>query len=179
MNKLEHPIKAVIFDWAGTTVDFGCFAPVQAFVEVFKEYGVEPTMEEVREPMGMLKIDHIRTMLGMPRIRQCWVEKYGQEPGEAEAQKLFAIFEEKLLGILHLYADPKPGAVEAVECIERERAADRFHHRIHRQDDGNRRAHCQRERLHAGMLVQSGFHRAERASLSLHDLPQHGDPGDR
>ena len=26
MNKLEHPIEAVIFDWAGTTVDFGCFA---------------------------------------------------------------------------------------------------------------------------------------------------------
>ena len=56
-------IKAVIFDWAGTTVDFGCMAPVQAFVEVFKQFGIEPTMEEVREPMGMLKIDHIRTML--------------------------------------------------------------------------------------------------------------------
>ena len=25
--------EAVIFDWAGTTVDFGCMAPVQAFVE--------------------------------------------------------------------------------------------------------------------------------------------------
>lgn len=78
MNKIDHQIEAVIFDWAGTTVDFGCFAPVQAFVEVFKQYGIEPTMEEVREPMGMLKIDHIRTMLGMPRIRQCWVEKYGK-----------------------------------------------------------------------------------------------------
>ncbi len=29
-------IEAVIFDWAGTTVDYGCFAPVQAFQEVFK-----------------------------------------------------------------------------------------------------------------------------------------------
>ena len=38
-------IKAVIFDWAGTTVDYGCMAPVQAFVEVFKQYGIEPTME--------------------------------------------------------------------------------------------------------------------------------------
>ena len=47
-------IKAVIFDWAGTTVDFGCMAPVQAFVEVFKQYGIEPTMEEVREPMGWI-----------------------------------------------------------------------------------------------------------------------------
>lgn len=67
MNK----IKVIIFDWAGTTVDYGCFAPVRAFMEVFKEYGIEPTMEEVREPMGMLKIDHIRTMLNMPRIKKC------------------------------------------------------------------------------------------------------------
>ena len=45
-------VEAVIFDWAGTTVDYGCFAPVQAFVEVFKHFGIEPTMQEVREPMG-------------------------------------------------------------------------------------------------------------------------------
>lgn len=61
-------VEAVIFDWAGTTVDFGCFAPVQAFVEVFKEFGIEPTMDEVRAPMGMLKIDHIRTMLRLSLI---------------------------------------------------------------------------------------------------------------
>lgn len=108
---------AVIFDWAGTTVDFGCFAPVQAFVEVFKEYGVEPTMEEVREPMGMLKIDHIRTMLKMPRIKECWTKKYHAEPTEEDAQKLFAIFEEKLLSILHLYAEPKKETEAAVKKL--------------------------------------------------------------
>ena len=104
-------IKAVIFDWAGTTVDFGCMAPVQAFVEVFKQYGIEPTMEEVRGPMGMLKIDHIRTMLRMDRIRTCWVQKYGKEPGEEEAQALYQVFEEKL--------DPKPGVVETVNRLRR------------------------------------------------------------
>lgn len=108
---------AVIFDWAGTTVDFGSFAPVQAFVEVFKEYGIEPTMEEVREPMGMLKIDHIRTMLNMPRIKSCWTEKYQNEPTDEDAQKLFSIFEEKLLSILHLYAEPKKGTVAAVKKL--------------------------------------------------------------
>lgn len=113
MNKID----AVIFDWAGTTVDFGCFAPVQAFVEVFKEFGIEPTMDEVREPMGMLKIDHIRTMLKMPRIEACWFEKYGQLPTDEDAHKLFGIFEEKLMGILHLYSDPKPGVVEVVKKL--------------------------------------------------------------
>ena len=68
-------VEAVIFDWAGTTVDYGCFAPVQAFVEVFKHFGIEPTMQEVREPMGMLKIDHIRTML-----LKCWLQAYPAPP---------------------------------------------------------------------------------------------------
>lgn len=112
-------IKAVIFDWAGTTVDYGCMAPVQAFVEVFKQYGIEPTMQEVREPMGMLKIDHIRTMLKMERISGLWKEKYGKEPGEEEAQALYRIFEEKLLSILHLYSDPKPGVVDVVNRLRR------------------------------------------------------------
>lgn len=110
-------IQAVIFDWAGTTVDYGCFAPVQAFLEVFREFGIEPTMQEVREPMGMLKIDHIRTMLNMPRIRQCWEKKYGKEPTEENVHQLFNIFEEKLFGILHEYADPKPDTIEAVKKL--------------------------------------------------------------
>ena len=73
-------IKAVVFDWAGTTVDYGCFAPVQAFMETFKAAGVEPTMEETRKPMGMLKIDHIRTMLHMERIEAEWVRVHGANP---------------------------------------------------------------------------------------------------
>lgn len=89
--------KAVIFDWAGTTVDYGCFAPVQAFMEVFKHFGVEPTMEETRKPMGMLKIDHIRTMLRMDRIAQEWERANGATPTEDDVQHMYPLFEEKLL----------------------------------------------------------------------------------
>ena len=67
--------QLVIFDWAGTTVDYGCFAPVNAFALAFQKFGVTPTVEEIRAPMGMLKRDHIRTMLAMPAIRQQWEEK--------------------------------------------------------------------------------------------------------
>ena len=61
-------IEAVIFDWAGTTVDFGSTAPVQAFIEAFGKFGIAPTLEEVREPMGMPKWDHIHKMMQMDRI---------------------------------------------------------------------------------------------------------------
>lgn len=76
-------VEAVIFDWAGTTVDYGCFAPVQAFVETFRAAGVEPTMEETRAPMGMLKIDHIRAMLAGERIKAEWERVHGHAPDEA------------------------------------------------------------------------------------------------
>ncbi len=107
-------MECVIFDWAGTTVDYGCFAPVQAFVEIFRHFGIEPTMEEVREPMGMLKRDHIKTMLGMKRIHDLWVEKYGKEPTEADVDAMHDLFQEKLMGILDQFADPKPYVVETV-----------------------------------------------------------------
>ena len=37
------PVQAVIFDWAGTTVDFGSLAPVTAFVRLFAAKGIEIT----------------------------------------------------------------------------------------------------------------------------------------
>ncbi len=77
----------IIFDWAGTTVDYGCFAPVKAFIEAFEHYGITPTLEEVRKPMGMLKIDHVRTMLSMERISTAWEEKQGRKWTEEDVRK--------------------------------------------------------------------------------------------
>jgi phosphonoacetaldehyde hydrolase len=48
-------IKAVVFDWAGTMIDFGSFAPMGVFVEAFRKFGVEATIAEAREPMGAPK----------------------------------------------------------------------------------------------------------------------------
>ena len=33
-------IECIIMDWAGTAVDYGCFAPVAAFIEAFAEKGL-------------------------------------------------------------------------------------------------------------------------------------------
>lgn len=58
-------IKAVIFDWAGTTIDYGCFAPVKGFIDGYKSIGIDITNEMARKPMGLLKIDHIREIAKM------------------------------------------------------------------------------------------------------------------
>lgn len=60
-------INAVILDWAGTTVDFGSFAPTQIFVEAFRQaFAVEITLEEARVPMGLGKWQHIAALGKLP-----------------------------------------------------------------------------------------------------------------
>lgn len=110
-------IEAVILDWAGTAVDYGCFAPVRAFVEAFAHFGVAVTMEETRAPMGMLKRDHIRAMLGMERIAQAWRTMHGRTATEADVDALYAQFEPKLFDILDGYAAPKPDLLDTVAAL--------------------------------------------------------------
>ena len=167
-------IEAVIFDWAGTTVDYGCFAPVKVFTEVFKNAGVEPTMEEVREPMGMLKWAHIRTMLEMPRIKAAWKELYGREPQDADADKMYESYEPSLLKILDQYSDPKPYVLETVQALRDKGDQDRVHHRLHRCDDGHCGSQGKGAGIRAGLLVQPRLHRRHGPSLSLHDIQEHG-----
>ncbi|MFD1064793.1 phosphonoacetaldehyde hydrolase [Oceanobacillus locisalsi] len=108
-------IEGIILDWAGTTVDFGSFAPVHAFVTVFKNAGIEVTIDEAREPMGLTKIDHVRAILSMPRISTLWKERYGQEFTEHDVESLYAGFESALLETLAIYTDPKPEVLETIE----------------------------------------------------------------
>lgn len=108
--------QLIIFDWAGTTVDYGCFAPVNAFALAFQKFGVNPTVEEIRAPMGMLKRDHIRTMLAMPAIQRQWQENQGAAD-EAAVEKIYGVFEDSLMESLADYAAPKPGVVETVEAL--------------------------------------------------------------
>lgn len=110
MDKME----GVIFDWAGTTVDFGCFAPVDVFVNMFKQAGIEVTIAEAREPMGMLKRDHVRAMLEMPRIRNLWYVEYGRDFVEEDIDFLYRIFEDQLMNVLKAYTDPIKGVNEVV-----------------------------------------------------------------
>jgi phosphonoacetaldehyde hydrolase len=110
-------IEAVIFDWAGTTVDYGCFAPVRAFIEVFEEYGIRPTIHETRKPMGMLKWDHIKTMMSMPRINNLWEEKYYRDFTDKDIDEMHEKFAEKLMGILNNYANPKPFVLDTMKKL--------------------------------------------------------------
>ncbi|MEC1525353.1 phosphonoacetaldehyde hydrolase [Neobacillus niacini] len=119
MGNQSPQIEAVIFDWAGTTVDYGCFAPLDVFKEIFRKRGIEVLDEEARAPMGMLKWDHIQEMCQMDRIAQLWKAKFGRIPEKKDIDDLYADFEPMLFSILPNYCNPIPGAIELVERLRR------------------------------------------------------------
>ena len=63
---MSFPVKAVVFDWAGTMVDFGCMAPVEALIEVFAGEGVPISDAEARRDMGKAKHDHLTAIMADP-----------------------------------------------------------------------------------------------------------------
>ena len=109
-------LRAVIFDWAGTMVDFGSRAPVEAFRTLFAEFGTEITEAEARGPMGLNKIDHIRALLAMPRVAQAWAGANGAADEDAVA-RLFARFREIDGDVVARFTDLIPGAAEVVAAL--------------------------------------------------------------
>ena len=110
-------IELAVFDWAGTTVDYGCFAPVKVFLEIFKEKGIEVTLFEARAPMGLLKIDHIKAMLSGERVSKLWEEKYKRAWNMEDVNEMYKSFEEKLFKILAEYTTPVPHCLETIKTL--------------------------------------------------------------
>lgn len=108
------PLKAIILDWAGTTMDYGCFAPAVVFIEVYKRRKIPITMEQAREPMGAHKKVHIRMISRMDAVQEMWEKVYHRKPTEEDVEKMFKDFVPLQLDCLAQYADLIPGTLEAV-----------------------------------------------------------------
>jgi phosphonoacetaldehyde hydrolase len=120
MTNTFGPFRAVLFDWAGTTVDYGSRAPAAVFVEIFRRRGVAITTAEAREPMGRAKLDHIATISQMPRVRALWTDVHGQEPSAYDVEEMYREFLPLQKDVLAQGSDVIPGVPEAVAwCRER------------------------------------------------------------
>ena len=84
-------LQAVIFDWAGTTVDHGSCAPAIVFKEIFRRRGIDISTAQAREPMGMAKRDHIATIAAMPGVAQAWINQFGASCSEADVDAMGVI----------------------------------------------------------------------------------------
>lgn len=111
-------IKGAVLDWSGTVADAYVIAPAVVFVEVFKKHGVEVSMAEAREPMGLRKDLHIKAMTEMPSVRERWKKIHGSYPDQESVDRMFADFVPMQLACLSQYTGLLPGVAEAAKKIQ-------------------------------------------------------------
>ena len=110
-------LKALVLDWAGTTVDYGSLAPARTLQQVFARVRIAVTESETRRDMGLPKKDHIRGILFLPRVRDVWQELRGRVPSEADVDELYQQFIPLQFSCLAELSTLIPGVVEAVRCF--------------------------------------------------------------
>ena len=127
---MKNGIELVVFDWAGTTTDFGSQAPVQVFDRTFAQYGMHFSKEEINAPMGMEKKAHIRQMLSSESAGERWIAEHKMPWCEDDVEKIYQSFESNLRQVVAEYSLVIPGVAEAVRSAQLWNK-NRFHYRIY------------------------------------------------
>lgn len=117
-KKYNGPVKAVVFDWAGTVIDFGSLAPLNAFRLLFERQGVEISVEEARQPMGAEKRDHIQQLLSMPRIAEDWIRVTGKRVNQSTVDALYSEFIPVQIEAIASRCRLIPGVVETCQFLQ-------------------------------------------------------------
>lgn len=115
---MNNTITAIIFDWAGTTIDQGSCGPIAAFIEIFATKGIKITGDQVRGPMGMNKITHIKTLAEIPEINEQWIKNHGRPVEDKDIQELFMMFEPALEKNLLHHAKLFPGVADTINYLK-------------------------------------------------------------
>jgi phosphonoacetaldehyde hydrolase len=108
-------LKALVLDWAGTTVDFGSLAPARTLQQVFSRVDIQLTEAEIRRDMGLPKKDHIFEILSIPRVSEAWLALRGHPPTRADAEDAYQHFMLLQLSCLAEYSRLIPGVLESVQ----------------------------------------------------------------
>jgi len=115
---VSYPIKAVVFDWAGTMVDFGCMAPVEALIDAFAAQGVDLSSVQARRDMGRAKRDHVMAILAYPEVAAAWTSAKGAAPTPADGDAIYAALEPLIEAAATRCADLIPGAAAVASELE-------------------------------------------------------------
>jgi len=109
---------AVIFDWAGTMVDFGSCAPVLAMRRAFAAEGVDVADADVRAGMGLAKRDHVVFMLSTARVADAWRAAKDKPHSDADVDRIFAALEPLMRDAGAERSALVPGALQAVDALK-------------------------------------------------------------
>lgn len=111
---MNFPVKAVVLDWAGTMIDFGCMAPVRALIDVFHAEGLSLSVPEARRDMGKAKFDHLQAILADAGVSSRWTAEKGAPPSRADAERIYRNLEPAMKRAATESSKLIPGAAQTV-----------------------------------------------------------------
>jgi len=112
-------LKAVIFDWAGTVVDFGSLCPVRAFQAAFSAKGIKVSPDDICRFMGVHKREHVRSVLSLPANLDQWQKAFGGNPSDGDVDILHDLAEVQMLESIERHALPTPHLQIALKAVRK------------------------------------------------------------
>jgi len=113
-------IKAIILDWAGTSVDFGSLAPTKAFKNAFNDFGIDVSNEIIRKYMGLHKKFHTESILKESVISELWEKNFGRIPNQLDVDMIFDNLGPAMDQSVQEFSDPIDGVIEFMEIMQKE-----------------------------------------------------------
>ena len=113
-------VQAVVFDWAGTLVDFGSFAPTQVLVEAFDSMGLTITLQQARGPMGMGKWDHIKALCCDPEVAAQFRSLHQREVTDDDVTRIYQAFLPLQAQRVADYSELIPGAASVLQGLRQQ-----------------------------------------------------------
>jgi len=120
MTRIRDCFDMVVFDWAGTMVDFGSRAPVLALMEAFAALGVTVSEAEARKDMGRAKADHVRALFAQVEVAKAWRTAQGEAPDAAAVDVVMAALDGPMVRMAQDTATLIPGAADTVAWLREE-----------------------------------------------------------
>lgn len=109
-------IEVAIFDWAGTLVDFGSCAPVEAMRAAFAAFGIDVPAAVIRPHMGLAKRHHVAQILATAEVSRAWAARHGA-PGAGAVDALYRAYLERQPEAIAAFSAPIPGVAEALAAL--------------------------------------------------------------
>jgi len=113
-------LKAIIFDWAGTVVDFGSLCPISAFQSAFLAKGITVSAKDIHRFMGVHKRDHIQALLSLPDVAAGWQNNFKRTSNSDDVDSLYKIAEQQMVETVAASAVPTPFLAEALAAVRKQ-----------------------------------------------------------
>lgn len=110
-------IKLVVFDWAGTLIDHGAVAPVQAIQTAFAGAGLHVSKPQVRSLIGLRKRELIQNLLHIPAVKRSLEAPRTCSTHSADIEALYAAYVPAQLAAIREHGDLIDGALASFASL--------------------------------------------------------------